>query len=188
MNILLIDNYDSFTYNLAQYFKEIEGVGLTVVSNDRFTNSQTEGADKIVISPGPGVPSTNGKIIELIKQYSGRKPILGVCLGMQAIYEAFGGRLMQLDSVFHGVTSLVNVVREDRVLAGLPEPFQAGRYHSWVCDPDHLPSDLVITAWDEDREMMACCHVSHPTHGVQFHPESFLTPEGKQIIKNFTEL
>ncbi len=188
MNILLIDNYDSFTFNLAQYFKEIQGVNLTVIKNDKFTWTQVDVADKIVISPGPGTPSTNGNIIELVKVYSGQKPILGVCLGMQAIYEAFGGRLTQLEHVFHGVTSQVIKVHEDAVMANLPDPFLAGRYHSWVCDPDYLPTELLITAWDEDQEMMACRHVTHPTHGVQFHPESFLTPEGKLIIKNFTEL
>ncbi len=188
MNILLIDNYDSFTYNLVQYFEEIAGVILIVIKNDQITSPHLDQAEKIVISPGPGLPDTNGKIIDIVRRFSGRKPILGVCLGMQAIYEAFGGKLTQLDRVYHGVTSEVTVVREDPVLAGLPAPFKAGRYHSWVCDPKYLPSDLMITAWDDDQEMMACRHITHPTFGVQFHPESFLTPEGKIIIKNFTEI
>ncbi|MDQ3017588.1 MAG: aminodeoxychorismate/anthranilate synthase component II [Bacteroidota bacterium] len=185
MNIVLIDNYDSFTYNLVHYLKEINGVNLVILKNDQLSSNELEGAEKIVISPGPGLPSGNGRIIELVREYSGVKPIFGVCLGLQTIYEAFGGQLLNLKRVFHGVTSNVSIVKEDPILKGMPNPFLAGRYHSWVCDPKYLPTDLMITAWDENNEIMACRHVTHPTFGVQFHPESFLTPEGKRMIENF---
>src|SRR5687767_3081101 len=131
MRIILVDNYDSFTYNLVQYFNEIEGVELTVVKNDRITDSQLKDADKIVISPGPGLPAHNGKIIDIIKTYSGIKPILGVCLGLQAIYEAFGGSLLNLSRVFHGVSSNVLITDPaDPIFKNISNPFKAGRYHS----------------------------------------------------------
>ena len=188
MKIVIIDNYDSFTYNLAHYFNEVNGVVLEVIKNDQVEGWKLENADKIVISPGPGLPSQNGKIIELIQKYSGRRPILGICLGLQAIYEANGGKLLHLSRVFHGVSSNVTITdNEDPILKNISNPFKAGRYHSWVCDPEFLPEELLITAWDDDQEIMACRHKSHPTYGVQFHPESFLTPEGKQIIRNFVE-
>ena len=185
MKIAMIDNFDSFTFNLVQYFEEQSGVDLTVFKNNEPVHSILNHFDKLVISPGPGIPSESGNIIDIIRQYSGKKPILGVCLGLQAIYEAFGGQLMNLNRVFHGVTSQVHMVEEDPMLAHLPNPFYAGRYHSWVCDPQYLPEELIITAWDTDNEIMACRHRTHSTFGVQFHPESFLTLQGKQIIKNF---
>lgn len=189
MNIVLIDNYDSFTYNLARYFRELQGVSLTVCKNDNVPIAILNKADKIVISPGPGVPSTNGSIVKIVKEYSGVKPILGVCLGLQTIYEAFGGRLLNLHRVFHGVSSVVTILdSDDPIFQGIENPFDAGRYHSWVCDPKYLPEDLTITAWDEDNEIMACRHATHATFGVQFHPESFLTPYGKKMIQNFVEL
>ena len=188
MRIALIDNYDSFTYNLVHYFRELPHVELTVFPNDGITPASLEDFDKIVISPGPGIPSENGKIIEIIKLWSGRKPILGVCLGLQAIYESFGGKLLNLNRVFHGVSSDVNIISDDPILEGLPDPFKAGRYHSWVCDPLSLPPSLLITAWDSDNEIMACRHRTHQTYGVQFHPESFLTPDGRKIIQNFVAI
>ncbi|MBK9104913.1 MAG: aminodeoxychorismate/anthranilate synthase component II [Saprospiraceae bacterium] len=189
MNIVLIDNYDSFTHNLAQYLMEQDRVKLTIVENDLFQLADLQGFDKIVISPGPGVPSTAGLIIETIRYFSGNKPILGICLGLQAIYEAFGGRLLNLPLVQHGVTSSITVLdAADPLFYGIHSPFKAGRYHSWVCAPEYLPDPLMITATDQEGTIMACRHTAHPTYGVQFHPESILTPEGKRMIKNFTEI
>ncbi len=189
MKIVLIDNYDSFTYNLVQYFREHSTVQLDVVRNDEINLSDLAQYDKIVISPGPGLPSQNGHIIEAIEKFSGAIPILGVCLGLQAIYEAFGGQLLNPHQVHHGVSSKVIILdQQDPVLSGISNPFLAGRYHSWVCDPDHIPPDLLVTALDEDNQIMACRHRNHQTYGVQFHPESILTPEGKIMIKNFVEL
>ncbi len=189
MRIALIDNYDSFTYNLVQYLEEQPAVQLSVFKNDEISCEELITFDKIVISPGPGVPFGNGIIIEVIKAYSGRKPIFGVCLGMQAIYETFGGSLLNLNRVFHGVSSDVEVIDfNDPILEGVISPFKAGRYHSWICDPAFLPDVLMVTAWDKDNEIMACRHRSHQTFGVQFHPESILTPEGKKMIANFVKL
>lgn len=189
MKIALIDNYDSFTYNLVQYFEENPGVILKVLRNDDVLLSDLSSFDKIVISPGPGLPAENGIIIEVIRKFSGKKPIFGVCLGLQAIYEAFGGHLVNLPQVNHGVSSSVFVLDPvDPILADLPDPFLAGRYHSWVCDRDAVPPELLVTAIDEYQQIMACRHRLHPTYGVQFHPESILTPEGKKLIRNFVEI
>jgi len=189
MKVILIDNYDSFTYNLVQYIEEIEGIELTVMKNDAIDQESLNTADKLIISPGPGLPEVNGQIIGLIRAESGRRPILGVCLGLQAIYEAFGGSLKNLDRVYHGVSTQVHILdRSDRLFTDIPDPFTAGRYHSWVCDPESIPADLIITAVDDDDEIMACKHRHHPTYGVQFHPESFLTPKGKLLIRNFVNL
>ncbi|HZV71692.1 MAG TPA: aminodeoxychorismate/anthranilate synthase component II [Saprospiraceae bacterium] len=189
MRIALIDNYDSFTYNLVQYFEEHPSVVLDVYRNDDFSLKELNDYDKIVISPGPGLPSGNGIIIPLIKTFTGKKPILGVCLGLQAIYEAFGGYLVNLTRVHHGVSSKVIVLDPgDPVLKGISNPFLAGRYHSWVCNPAYVPKELMVTALDEDQQIMACRHRQHPTYGVQFHPESILTPEGKKMIRNFVEM
>ena len=189
MNIVLIDNYDSFTYILVQYFREHDGVRLEVIRNDKIDSTQIAQYDKIVISPGPGLPSQNGRIVETIQLFSGNKPILGVCLGLQAIYEAFGGRLLNLPQVHHGVSSSVVIVdQDDPVLAGISNPFFAGRYHSWVCDPEFIPADLIVSAVDNENQIMACHHHHHQTYGVQFHPESILTPEGKKMIRNFVHL
>lgn len=188
MKILLIDNYDSFTHNLAQYLREQEGVILTIAKNDEVHHGDPLAFDKMVVSPGPGLPSGAGRILELIRCYSGKRPILGICLGLQAIYEAFGGKLYNLPVVQHGVTSAVTILdASDPVLAGISSPFYAGRYHSWVCDPLFLPQQLRITAQDQQGNIMACRHRSDPTYGLQFHPESILTPEGKRMIKNFVE-
>ncbi|MEO6132724.1 MAG: aminodeoxychorismate/anthranilate synthase component II [Saprospiraceae bacterium] len=189
MNIALIDNYDSFTYILAQYFEEQPNVLLKVFKNDDHSDSDLRVFDKIVISPGPGLPSQNGAIIQTIKRLSGHIPILGVCLGMQAIFEAFGGRLFNLNCVHHGVSSRVLITDPgDPILQGISNPFMAGRYHSWVCNSHTIPEELIITAIDEEEQIMACRHRSHPTFGVQFHPESILTPEGKKMIRNFVEM
>ena len=189
MKILLIDNYDSFTYNLVHYFLEFDGVELIVIKNDEVNDIVLKEADKIVISPGPGTPAQLPNVIDVIKIYSGMKPIFGICLGLQSIYEAFGGTLLNPARVFHGVTSTVSITdNNDEILKGIESPFKAGRYHSWICDPKTLPADLVITSWDEDKEIMSCRHRHHQTYGVQFHPESFLTPDGKKMIENFVRL
>lgn len=184
--VVLIDNNDSFTYNLAQYFEEHDGLLLEVVPQAETEVYKLASFDAIVISPGPGLPSANGEIIPIIRQFSGLIPILGVCLGMQAIYEAFGGTLSNLPVVHHGVTSEVEILdQEDLLFRGIPSPFTAGRYHSWVCDTASLPVELVITARDTQGSMMACRHQRHPTFGVQFHPESILTPQGRRMVANF---
>ncbi|MEP6647023.1 MAG: aminodeoxychorismate/anthranilate synthase component II [Saprospiraceae bacterium] len=189
MKLVLIDNYDSFSYILAQYLEDLTDVKVSVIRNDEYTESDLQAYDKIVISPGPGLPSENGIIIRTIKHYSGIKPILGVCLGLQAIYEAFGGQLINLKQVHHGVSSKVFVVDQgDTILTDIGNHFFAGRYHSWVCDPKNIPDELLVTAVDEENQIMACRHRHHPTFGVQFHPESILTPEGKKMIKNFLEI
>lgn len=189
MKILLIDNYDSFTHNLAQYLSEQEDVVLRICKNDAFDSTDINSCDRIVISPGPGLPSESGQIIQAIRNASGRKPLLGICLGLQAIYEAFGGSLINLPRVQHGVSSIVDVKdHKDPLFEGVSNPFQAGRYHSWVCNPDDQPVALVVTATDQEGNIMACRHRSHLTFGFQFHPESILTPEGKRMIGNFVKL
>ncbi len=186
MNVLLIDNYDSFTYNLAHDLKEIDDVSLTIVKNDQVRENEFNGIDKIVISPGPGLPENNGNIIDIIRLHYQEKPILGVCLGLQAIYEAFYGRLINLPRVYHGVSSIINIIdQEDLLFKNIPGPFKAGRYHSWVCDPYHIPDHLLVTAIDDHGSIMACRHARFPLHGIQFHPESILTPDGKRMLRNF---
>lgn len=189
MKVVLIDNYDSFTYILAQYLREQADVQLYILKNDAFLPDSLDEFDRIVISPGPGLPEEAGQIIEVIKRYSGIKPILGICLGLQAIYEAFGGRLTNLSTVQHGVTSWVRIMdHHDPLFDQVSDPFEAGRYHSWAGNPDTLPKTLQISAVDSEGNIMACRHRSHPTYGVQFHPESILTPAGRQIIHNFIGL
>jgi len=186
MRVLLIDNYDSFTYNLAHDLKEIDQVMLTIVKNDEIGLEEMGNFNKIIISPGPGLPKDNGNIIEAIRVHYQRIPILGVCLGLQAIYEAFYGSLINLPRVHHGVSSSVNIIDdEDVIFKNIASPFKAGRYHSWVCDPSHIPEQLLITAVDDHGSIMACRHPHFPLHGIQFHPESILTPEGKKMLKNF---
>ena len=188
MKVLLVDNYDSFTYNLAHDLKEIEGLDLSIVKNDQLTKENLDQTDKIVISPGPGLPADNGDIIDIIRKYYQSKPILGVCLGLQAIYEAFYGPLMNLPRVHHGVSSIVNIIDEQDILFNdIPNPFHAGRYHSWVCDPSDIPDQLLITAIDDHGSIMACRHPHFSLHGIQFHPESILTPHGKKMLRNFVE-
>ena len=186
MKIALIDNYDSFTYNLKQYLEEIADVEIDVLRNDEKRIGDLEGYDRFVISPGPGVPAQAGICEDLIRAFSGRKPILGVCLGLQSIVTAFGGTLVNLNRVYHGVASRVLVTDSgDPLFADLPNSFNAGRYHSWVASEENLPGVLKVTAIDDEGVIMAASHREHPTYGVQFHPESILTPEGKKILGNF---
>jgi len=185
-NIALIDNYDSFTYNLAHLVKEL-GAKVTVFRNDQFTLDQLEEFDKILLSPGPGIPSESGLLLDVIREYSGKKPILGVCLGEQAIGEFFGARLTNLSKVFHGLQKPVKILRVkgDYLFKGLPEWIPVGRYHSWVVDAEGLPDCLEVTAISEENYIMGLRHKEYDVQGVQFHPESVLTPNGREILRNW---
>ena len=186
MKIVIIDNYDSFTYNLSHLIKEI-GAEVTVIRNDQFTINQLERFDKIVLSPGPGIPSEAGLLLDVIKTYKGRKPILGVCLGHQAIGEVFGGTLENLSDVFHGVATEGTQFSNDYIFDSLPKRITMGRYHSWVVSRENFPTCLEVTAVSDEGQIMALKHKSYDIHGIQFHPESVLTPEGKTILRNFIE-
>ena len=185
--IVVVDNYDSFTYNLVQYLQEL-GAEVEVYRNDRITvdGIAARGPEAIVISPGPKTPDDAGITLEVVRAYSGRVPILGVCLGHQAIGQAFGGRIVRAPSLMHGKTS--RIAHDGRtIFRGLPNPFEATRYHSLVVDPKSVPKELEISARTEDGVIMGLRHLKHPTEGVQFHPESVLTGEGKNLLKNFLE-
>ncbi len=184
MKIVIIDNYDSFTYNLSHLLKEL-GAEVEVVRNDKFELKDLEQYDKIVLSPGPGIPSEAGLLLDVIRTYAGRKPILGVCLGHQAIGEVFGASLENLKEVYHGVQTEGTQLGNDYIFDGLPERVMMGRYHSWVVAKDSVPESLEVTAMSDDGEIMAMCHRQYDIHGIQFHPESVLTPEGKTIVGNF---
>ncbi|MCI6195635.1 MAG: aminodeoxychorismate/anthranilate synthase component II [Prevotella sp.] len=186
MKIVIIDNYDSFTYNLSHLIKEI-GAEVTVIRNDQFTLNQLERFDKIVLSPGPGIPSEAGLLLDVIKTYKGRKPILGVCLGHQAIGEVFGGTLENLSDVFHGVATEGTQFSNDYIFDSLPKRITMGRYHSWVVSRENFPTCLEVTAVSDEGQIMALKHKNYDIHGIQFHPESVLTPEGKTILRNFIE-
>ena len=184
MKIVIIDNYDSFTYNLSHLLKEL-GAEVDVVRNDKFELKELEQYDKIVLSPGPGIPSEAGLLLDVIRTYAGRKPILGVCLGHQAIGEVFGASLENLKEVYHGVQTEGTQLGNDYIFEGLPERVMMGRYHSWVVAKDSVPECLEVTAMSDDGEIMAMRHRQYDIHGIQFHPESVLTPEGKTIVGNF---
>jgi len=185
MNIAIIDNYDSFTYNLSHLIKEL-GAQVTVYRNDKFTMSQLESFDKIVLSPGPGIPSEAGLLLDVIRTYAGRKPILGVCLGHQAIGECFGARLTNLSSVFHGVATPCTITTSDDYLfQGLPSQIEVGRYHSWVVDKEAFPDCLEVTSISDEGYILSLRHKQFDIHGIQYHPESVLTPMGKDIIRNW---
>ena len=180
----MIDNYDSFTYNLVHLVKEL-GAEVTVFRNDQFCLPELETFDKIMLSPGPGIPSESGLLLDVIRTYAGRKPILGICLGEQAIGEVFGGTLVNLSEVFHGVQTPVHIAREDYLFQGLPEDILVGRYHSWVVETETLPGELEILAVSDEVQVMALRHREYDIRGIQFHPESVLTPTGKTIIQNW---
>ena len=184
MKIVIIDNYDSFTYNLSHLLKDL-GAEVDVVRNDKFELKDLEQYDKIVLSPGPGIPSEAGLLLDVIRTYAGRKPILGVCLGHQAIGEVFGASLENLKEVYHGVQTEGTQMGNDYIFDGLPERVMMGRYHSWVVAKDSVPECLEVTAMSDDGEIMAMRHRQYDIHGIQFHPESVLTPEGKTIVGNF---
>jgi len=226
MKIVIIDNYDSFTYNLSHLVKEL-GADVTVVRNDQFALPQLEPYSKIILSPGPGIPSEAGLLLDVIRQYAGRKPILGVCLGHQAIGEAFGARLENLSDVFHGVATPCHLVTDptpapplegrgvatalpdaadygaaaprpsrggvrggvcnpiDPLFSGLPRDITVGRYHSWVVSREGLPDCLEVTAESDEGQIMALRHRELNVRGIQFHPESVLTPDGRQMLQNW---
>ena len=187
--ILVIDNYDSFTYNLVHYIESLTGRRPDVFRNDEVSFDLVDEYDKIVLSPGPGIPEEAGICLELIRKYAGKKSILGVCLGHQAIGEAFGGRLVNLDNVYHGVTASVSVTDpHDRMYKGIPPTFIAGRYHSWIVERNSLPGCLRITCVDENDLIMGIRHNEFDIRGVQFHPESVMTESGMDIIRNWIEI
>ena len=203
MKTVIIDNYDSFTYNLAHLVKEL-GAEVDVLRNDCFALEELEAYDKIILSPGPGIPEEAGLLLDVIRTYAGRKPILGVCLGEQAIGQVFGGKLTNLSEVFHGVQTNI-VISDERLVmsnsslitnhsplitpaplfSGLPAEIPVGRYHSWVVDTENFPEELAITALSPEGQIMALKHRKYDIHGIQFHPESVLTPDGKTILKNW---
>lgn len=187
MKIVIIDNYDSFTYNLAHLVKEL-GAEVTVFRNDQFQLSELDRFDKIILSPGPGIPSEAGLLMDVINKYAGRKPMLGVCLGHQAIGEAFGAKLTNLSEVYHGVATPCTQFGNDPIFEGLPKRIEIGRYHSWVVDKSGFPDCLDITAVSDDGQIMGLKHKNYDIRGIQFHPESVLTPDGKKMIQNWLEL
>lgn len=182
--ILILDNYDSFTYNLVHYVEEIVNGDIDVFRNDKISLNEISKYDKIILSPGPGLPENAGIMLELIKKYSPEKAILGVCLGHQAIGNAFGGKLENLSRVYHGVSTKMEIIEPDILFEGLPSTFEVGRYHSWVVATP-LPDELIATAVDENGQIMALKHCQFNVRGVQFHPESVLTQLGKKIIGNW---
>lgn len=191
MKIVIIDNYDSFTYNLSHLVKEL-GAEVDVIRNDQFKLDDLKGYSKIILSPGPGIPSEAGKLLDVIRTYAGRKPILGVCLGHQAIGEVFGGKLENLSNVFHGVATPCHIIAEDPIFSGIPRDITIGRYHSWVVSREGLPECLEITAESDPDDspsgtgqIMALRHKTLNVRGIQFHPESVLTPDGKKMIQNW---
>jgi len=182
--ILVIDNYDSFTYNLVHYLEDLN-CEVTVYRNDEFDIDEIAHFDKILLSPGPGIPDEAGLLKAVIVKYAPTKSILGVCLGQQAIGEVFGGTLSNLDKVYHGVATMVKTsVNDELLFEGLGNEFEVGRYHSWVVDAD-LPEALEATSFDENGQVMSLRHRTFDVRGVQFHPESVLTPNGKKILENW---
>ena len=184
MKIVIIDNYDSFTYNLSHLVKAL-GTQVTVLRNDQFALEDLEPYAKIILSPGPGIPSEAGRLLDVIRTYAGRKPILGVCLGHQAIGEVFGGKLENLSDVFHGVATPCHIVADDPLFSGIDRDITVGRYHSWVVAREGLPDCLEVTAVSDEGQVMALRHKELNVRGIQFHPESVLTPDGKKMIQNW---
>lgn len=186
MKIVVIDNYDSFTYNLVHAIKKISGQPVDVIRNDELQLSDLEKYDKIVLSPGPGIPVEAGLLMEIIKEFAPKKSMLGVCLGHQAISESFGAKLTNMSHVLHGISTPISVTSPDPVLfEQLPRQFEVGRYHSWIVDQEGLPDCLEVTSVDENGQIMSIKHKKYDVRGVQFHPESVLTPLGEQLIANW---
>jgi anthranilate synthase component 2 len=190
MKILVFDNYDSFTYNLVHLIEKIMHLKVDVFRNDEIALEKVKEYDKIILSPGPGLPEEAGLLLPLIKEYASSKSILGVCLGHQAIGEAFGGKLVNLSTVYHGVATKIDVGIENSeakspLFKGLPDELEVGRYHSWIVSDENFPKELEVTARDENNYIMALQHKTYDVQGVQFHPESVLTPKGEDILKNW---
>ena len=195
MKILVFDNYDSFTYNLVHLVEKITHDKVDVYRNDQIPLEDVKKYDKIILSPGPGIPEEAGLLLPLIKEYASSKSILGVCLGHQAIGEAFGGKLVNLSTVYHGVATPMRVVSrepgvgsQNSLFEGLPNEFDAGRYHSWIVSDENFPKELEITARDENNYIMGLQHRKYDVRGVQFHPESVLTPLGEKILQNWLKV
>ncbi len=188
MKLLVIDNYDSFTYNLVHLIEKISDLEFDVIRNDKITLEEIGKYDKIMISPGPGLPIDSGISLRAIQQYGASKSIFGVCLGLQAIGEAYGGSLLNLESVYHGIATPIKLSEKDPIFDRCPATFNVGRYHSWVVDSASLPDELLITAQDDQGQIMALKHSTHDVRGVQFHPESFLSEYGETIISNWLKL
>ncbi len=185
MKILVIDNYDSFTYNLVHALKKFEGVTVDVRRNDEVAEDEPGLYDKIVFSPGPGIPEEAGTMLAVIRNYAGKKPMLGVCLGHQAIGETFGGTLQNMNDVLHGIATPITVIAKSYIFDHLPETFEAGRYHSWIVERATLPAVLEVTSIDHEGRIMSFQHKEFDIQGVQFHPESILTPIGEKILENW---
>lgn len=187
MKILVFDNYDSFTYNLVHLVEKITHEKVDVYRNDQIALEKVKDYDKIILSPGPGIPEEAGLLLPLIKEYASTKSILGVCLGHQAIGEAFGGSLINLSTVYHGVATPIQIDRKMKsdLFQDLPDTIEVGRYHSWIIDEKNFPEELEITARDENDYIMALQHRKYDVQGVQFHPESILTPDGEKIMRNW---
>ncbi|MFL9833127.1 anthranilate synthase component II [Chryseobacterium terrae] len=183
--ILVFDNYDSFTYNLVQMIENITNEKVDVYRNNQISLEEIEKYDKIILSPGPGIPEEAGILLDLIKKYAPTKSIFGVCLGQQAIAEAFGGSLINLSEIYHGVATEAIQTHEHKLFKDLPQTLEVGRYHSWAVDPENFPDELEITSTDSKGMIMSLKHKTYDVHGVQYHPESILTPDGEQIIRNF---
>lgn len=187
MKILVIDNYDSFVYNLVHYLQELD-CEVTIKRNDQFKLEEVAAYERILLSPGPGIPDEAGMLKDIIRTYAGKKPILGVCLGLQAIGEVFGGSITNLSEVYHGVSTKAKIVVNDELFfKGLGDEIEIGHYHSWVVTKDDLPEILEITSLDENGHIMSLRHREFDIRGVQFHPESVLTPKGKEMIKNWID-
>lgn len=185
-NILLLDNYDSFTYNLLHYIEGVSNQKVDVYRNDKITLTEVAKYNTIILSPGPGLPKDAGIIKEIIQHYSSSKKILGVCLGMQAIGEVFGGELINLPQVYHGIANKIEIIdKNDLLFKGIPTKTTVGRYHSWAISTQNFPEDLKITSVDESGQIMSLKHKVYHLYGVQFHPESILTDYGKKMIANF---
>jgi anthranilate synthase component 2 len=188
VKLLVLDNYDSFTYNLVHLIEKVSDIPFEVIRNDKISLEAINSYNKILLSPGPGLPKHAGIMPELIKRYSSSKSILGVCLGLQAIGESYGATLKNLDTVFHGISTPINIIAEDDLFKNCPTSFMVGRYHSWVINNLSLPHELKITSVDADGNIMALKHNTFDVRGVQFHPESILSEYGETLIKNWLEL
>jgi len=185
MHILLLDNYDSFTYNLAQILRESNLCTFDIIKNDKIDIKKAEKYDKILLSPGPGLPSEAGKMFELIEEYHKKKSILGVCLGMQAIAEFFGGEIYNMNKVFHGINEEINIQAKSIIFADLNSKQNVGLYHSWAVSKNNFPDDIKITAISKNNIIMSLEHKKLPIYGVQFHPESYISKNGNKIIENW---
>ena len=184
--VLVIDNYDSFTYNLVHYLEDLN-CEVVVKRNDQLSLDEVDTFERIVLSPGPGIPDEAGLLKAIIKQYASTKKILGVCLGQQAIAEVFGGSLINLKQVYHGIATQINIVKDDILFQGIPKEIEVGRYHSWVVNPDDFPEVLEVTSLDANGQIMSLRHKEYAISAVQFHPESVLTPDGKRMLENWVK-